>query len=47
MINKKEKIMIENIYDFVGNKVPNNMVATEERLEVLNEATIRDAESWD
>ena len=31
--------------DFVGNKVPDNMVAAEERLELLSEATIRDAES--
>jgi hypothetical protein len=31
----------------VGNKVPENMVAAEERLEVLSEATIREAESQD
>jgi hypothetical protein len=31
----------------MGNKVPENMVAAEERLELLSEATIRDAESWD
>jgi hypothetical protein len=28
----------------VGNKVPENMVAVEERLELLSEATIREAE---
>jgi len=33
--------------DFIGNKVPDNMIAAEERLELLSEATIRDAESWD
>jgi hypothetical protein len=33
--------------DFEGNKVPENMVAAEERLEILSEATIREAESWD
>jgi hypothetical protein len=33
--------------DFVGNKVPENMVAAEERLQTLSEATIREAESWD
>ena len=33
--------------DFVGNKVPENMVAAEERLELLSEATIREAESRD
>jgi hypothetical protein len=34
--------------DLVGNKVPENMVAAEEeRLEVLSEATIREAESQD
>ena len=32
--------------DFVGNKVPQNMIAAEERLEWLSNATIRDAESW-
>ena len=32
--------------DFVGNKVPQNMIAVEERLELLSNATIRDAESW-
>lgn len=32
--------------DFVGNKVPENMMAAEERLELLSNATIRDAESW-
>jgi hypothetical protein len=31
----------------VGNKVPENMVAAEERLELLREATIRVAGSWD
>ena len=29
--------------DFVGNKVPENMVAAEERLDLLSDATIRDA----
>lgn len=33
--------------DFVGNKVPDNMVAAEKRLEMLSDATIRGAESWD
>jgi hypothetical protein len=33
--------------DFVGDKVPENMVAAEERLELLSEATIREAESRD
>ena len=33
--------------DFVGNKVADSMVAAEERLELLSEATIREAESWD
>jgi len=33
--------------DFVGNKVPDNMIAAEKRLEMLSNATIRDAESWD
>ena len=33
--------------DFVDNKVPDNMVAAEKRLELLCEATIRDAEVWD
>lgn len=33
--------------DIVGNTVPENMTAAEERPEVLSEATIRDAESWD
>jgi hypothetical protein len=32
--------------DFVGNKVPENMMAAEERLELLGNATVRDAESW-
>ena len=32
--------------DFVGNKVADSMVAAEERLDFLSEATIRDAESW-
>jgi hypothetical protein len=31
----------------LGNKVPENMVAAEERLEVLSEATIREVESQD
>ncbi|KAM5348944.1 hypothetical protein ACJ41O_008767 [Fusarium nematophilum] len=33
--------------DFVGNKVPDNMVAAEGRLERLSDATIREAELWD
>jgi len=33
--------------DLVGNKVPENMVAAEERLELLSEATIKEAESRD
>ncbi|KAF1807904.1 hypothetical protein P152DRAFT_469266 [Eremomyces bilateralis CBS 781.70] len=33
--------------DIVGNRVPDNMVAAEKRLEQLSEATIRDAERWD
>ena len=32
--------------DFVGNKVPENMIAAEEKLELLSNATIRDTESW-
>jgi hypothetical protein len=31
--------------DFVGNKVPDNMIAAEERLELLSNVTIRDAET--
>lgn len=33
--------------DFVGNKVPDNMVAAEGRLERLSDVTIREAELWD
>ncbi|EKG08990.1 DNA helicase PIF1 ATP-dependent [Macrophomina phaseolina MS6] len=33
--------------DFVGNKVPQSMVAAEERLESLSNATVEEAESWD
>ncbi|KAL6359150.1 hypothetical protein LRP88_07367 [Fusarium phalaenopsidis] len=33
--------------DFIGNKVPDNMVAPEVRLERLSDATIREAEPWD
>lgn len=33
--------------DFVGNKVSDRMIAAEERLELLSNATIRDAETWD
>ena len=33
--------------DFIGNKVPKNMVITEERLELLSEATIKEAEMRD
>lgn len=32
--------------DFIGNKIPENMMAAEERLELLSDATIREAESW-
>ena len=32
--------------DFIGNRVPDNMVAAEKRLELLSEATIKEAESW-
>ncbi|PVH90925.1 hypothetical protein DM02DRAFT_647465 [Periconia macrospinosa] len=32
--------------DFVGNKVPESMVAAEERLESLSNATVEEAESW-
>ncbi|KAG7001810.1 ATP-dependent DNA helicase PIF1 [Fusarium oxysporum f. sp. conglutinans] len=33
--------------DFVGNRVPENMVAAEEKLERLSDKTIRDAACWD
>ena len=33
--------------DFMDNKVLKNMIAAEERLEILSEATIREAESQD
>ncbi|KAJ0129047.1 Uncharacterized protein HZ326_25057, partial [Fusarium oxysporum f. sp. albedinis] len=33
--------------DFVGNRVPENMVAAEEKLENLSDKTIRDAACWD
>ncbi|EKG09253.1 hypothetical protein MPH_13739 [Macrophomina phaseolina MS6] len=33
--------------DFVDNKVPPSMVAVEERLESLSNATVEEAESWD
>ena len=33
--------------NFIGNRVPDNMIAAEERLELLSEQTIRAAESWD
>lgn len=33
--------------DFIGYKVPDNMIAAEERLELLGEQTMRAAESWD
>jgi hypothetical protein len=32
--------------DFIGNKVPENMLAAEERLELLSDATTREVESW-
>jgi hypothetical protein len=33
--------------DFVGNKVPVNMAAAEDRLKLLNNVTVEEAESWD
>ena len=33
--------------NFMGNKMPKNMVAAEERLEILSEITIRETESRD
>ena len=33
--------------DIVGNSVPENMAAAEKRLELLNGATIKEAELWD
>ena len=33
--------------DFVSNKVPKNIVAAKERLELLSEVIIRDVELWD
>jgi hypothetical protein len=33
--------------DFVGNKMLDNMITAEKRLEALSDATIRDAECWD
>jgi hypothetical protein len=33
--------------DFIGNKVPENMIAAEERLDLLSEGTIREAETRD
>jgi hypothetical protein len=33
--------------DIVGNTVPENMATAEERLELLSEAMIREAETWD
>jgi hypothetical protein len=32
--------------DFVGNIVPKDMTAAEERLELLSDATIAEAETW-
>jgi hypothetical protein len=32
--------------DFVGNKVADNMIAAEERLERLSDITINSAEAW-
>jgi hypothetical protein len=32
--------------DFIGNKVPDNMMAAEERLERLSDITISNAEAW-
>jgi len=33
--------------DLVGNNVPENMASTEKRLDLLSNATVRDAESCD
>jgi hypothetical protein len=33
--------------DFIGNTIPQNMVAAEQRLEELYERTIREAEPWE
>ena len=33
--------------DFVGNVVPDNMVSAEKELDLLSDATVLDAESWD
>jgi len=33
--------------DFVGNTVPDSMAAAEERLELLSNRTVKEAESWD
>jgi hypothetical protein len=33
--------------DIIGNKVPENMIAAEQRLESCSEATITEAEAWD
>jgi hypothetical protein len=33
--------------DVAGNNVAENMVATEERLEMLSDKTIKEVESWD
>lgn len=33
--------------DFIGNRIPNNMLIAEERLDCLSEATIEEAEKWD
>ena len=33
--------------DIVGNRVPANMVAAEDRLERMSDATLKEAETWD
>jgi hypothetical protein len=33
--------------DLVGNKVPNNMIGAGKKLDMLNNTTIREAETWD
>ena len=32
--------------DFISNKIPEEMMAAEERLELLSDATIMEAETW-
>ena len=33
--------------DFIGNRVLKNMMAVEEKLKLLSDVTIKDAETWD